>query len=339
MKYFRYVKNSEMDLPLRVHVAIQNCKPIAMSKYKTRWEDALDDAYFHVLEHYDESQGSLEHYAMRIVNTIYMNKYSKEVGSDVVYNLESDKYAIKEISESDPYSCFEEEDIEYSDELANCIQYLLPFFIKDYELFRSKDGSNRKLNYSGLFDLFSPKVIMDAVNILGEDYYEHAKHINTVAKNCHVRNFDKDRYKQSIDKTIIYINTIGNIVKCRATGKRIKKYAYMLDIQDTIDKLYTMFYSSEGNGIAQRTIYGKEVYCTLSGKIVYSKEDLYEALEREIVGTILSIRSNLRVLDYKRGFSIILSSTRCDEPSIILQLFKTGIYLPIKRMVIGKVEV
>ena len=115
MKYYRYVRNSDSVLAFKVHNAVMNCKQLAIAKYKSNWEDALDDAYFHILEHFDESQGSLEHYAMSVVSTIYLNKYSREVGSDIVFDIESDKYAVEKDEETNPYNMyFEEEDVEYS---------------------------------------------------------------------------------------------------------------------------------------------------------------------------------------------------------------------------------
>lgn len=338
MQYYKYVRKSDSVLIFKIHQAVQNCKPLAMAKYKSNWEDALDDAYFHILEHFDESQGSLEHYAMSVVSTIYLNKYSREIGSEIVFDIESDKTAVKKDEVANPYNnmSFEEEDIEYDKELKNCIQYLLPYFIKDYELFYSKDSSTRKLNYNGLFELFPIKVLVDAVEILSKGYYEEAKYLNILSKECHMRNFDADRYKNSLDKTLAYDGRIGDIVKCKAIGVKRKKYVYSLNIESLIDRIYKMFYDIQG--IASKVICDNTVYCTLSGKLICGKDTLYEALEREIIGSVLAMRTNLKVLNYEKGVEIILTSTREDEPSIILTMFKTGVHIPLTRLIMGKVE-
>ena len=338
MKYYKYIRTSDVDLTYRIHKAVQDCKPLALAKYRSNWEDALDDAYFHILEHYDESQGSLEHYAMRIVNTIYMNKYSREVGSETVYDIESTKYAMEKDEETNPFNniALEEEDIEYSTELKRCIRYLLPYFIKDYELFYSKDGSTRKMNYKGLLDMFPAKMILEAMDVLVQGYYEEAKYLANLSKNCHVRNFDADRYKNSMDKTLSYVGKIGDIIKCKSISKRRKKYAYVLDIEDFLEKLYEMFFSDEG--IASRVIYEDIVYCSFSGQLVCDKRELLGLLEKELIGSLLSLRTNFKVLNYVRGKELILSSTSGDEPVVILSLFKTGIYVPLTRMIIGRVD-
>lgn len=337
MKYYRYVRNSDSVLAFKVHNAVMNCKQLAIAKYKSNWEDALDDAYFHILEHFDESQGSLEHYAMSVVSTIYLNKYSREVGSDIVFDIESDKYAVEKDEETNPYNMyFEEEDVEYSKQVGDCIQYLLPYFLKDYELFYSKDVSTRKMNYKGLFELFSAKVILEALETLSKGYYEEAKYLNELSRSCHMWNFSPDRYKNSLDKSLSYLNRIGDIINCKQIGVKRKKYAYELNLDDLLEKIYMMFYSEEG--IASRLICEDRVYCSLSGKLLLDKEELFNALESDIIGSVLAMRNNLKVLHYEKGKEIIFTSTREDEPSVILSMFKTGIHIPLTRLIIGKVE-
>lgn len=336
MKYYNYIQQSDTTFAYRVYLAIAKCKKLAIAKYKSNWEDALDTAYFHVLDNFDDSKGDLDNYAMSIVSTIYLNKFSKEVTSDLVISIESDKSALEDSKTTNPYDYLflEEEDIEYSTELENCIQYLLPYFIKDYELFYSKDASTRKLKYKGLFERFTPKVIMEAVNKLTEGYYDEVKYLNTLSKSCHARDYDTNRYKNSLDKTVSYVGRIGDIVKCKYVSKKRRKCIYLLDIEDILSRVYTMFYDEDG--IARRVIYEEVVYCTLSGKLVCSKQELYEVLEREIIGKLLALRTNLKVLHYVRGAELLVTSTQDSEPSIILNMFKAGIYLPFKRLIMGE---
>ena len=337
MKYYKYIRKSDKVLIFKVHQAVRNCKNLAISKYGSNWEDALDDAYFHILDHYDETQGSLQHYATSIVGKIYLNKFAKEVGSDIVYDIESDKQAQDNDKQYNEYESieFDIDSLEYSEELNSCIQYLIPFFIKDYELFRSKDSSTRKLDYSGLFEKFSFNAICETVKILADKYYDNAKYIRTLSKGCHVRNFKADRYKSSLDKTLSYLGRIGDIVKCKLIGTKRKKFLYTIDLNDLLDKIFIMFYSKEG--LASIEIEGNPVYCSLSGNIVFSKEDLYDYLEREIIGSVLALRSNLKVLHYTEGKEIILTSTKEDEQRVILSMFNTGVYIPLKRLILGKI--
>lgn len=339
MKYYKYVRMQDQVFVFRVHQAVQACKALAISKYKSRWEDALDDAYFHIIKNFDDSKGSLEHYAMSIVSTIYLNKYSKEVGSETVLEIESERKAMESVRVSNPYEelldVIEEEGTDYDEEIHLCIKYLLPFFIKDYEMFRSKDSSDRKMSYKGLFDMFPFKVINSAVKTLTDKYYEDAKYLSNLSKSCHIKNFKADRYKNSLDRTLSYISRVGDIVRCSAIGVKRKKYAYLIDINDILNKIYTMFYDS--NGVARRVIDGTILYCSLSGQIVLTKEDLYDALEREIIGTLLALRTNLKVLNYEKGKELVVTSTRVYEPEVIIQMFQAGVYIPMKKLMIGRI--
>lgn len=341
MDYFKYVSNKSTVDSLEIYQMVLKYENLAKKKFKGHYEDALDDAYFHILDHYDSSKGSLESYVHRIVGTIYMNKFSREKNREVNSDdLFLDFEAYKQSSELDdttnPIVIVEENDIEYSEVLDSCVRYLLPYFIKDYELFKSRDGSLRKVSYKGLFDKYSASVINDAVTLLSDKYYEDAKYISTLSKSCHVRNFTSDRYKSSIDKTISYICRIGDIVKCKSLGVKRKKYAYLLDVDDLLRKVFMMFYSSEGVGI--RIIYGENVYCSLSGQIFFNKKELLEALERELVGSILSRKTNLKVLKYDRGNDIIFSSTNENEPRVILNMFNTGVYVPLSKLTMGRID-
>lgn len=338
MKYFKYAKGIDSILMYKIHIALQGCKNLAISKYKSNWEDALDDAYFHILEHYDESKGSLMNYAISVVSTIQKNKYIKEIGSDKVFDIESDKYALEDNKLNNQYDniVFKEEDIEYNNKVRSCIQYLLPFFIKDCELFYNKDSSLRKMNYSELFKKYDIKVINSAINELSP-YYDDAKHLNNLSKSCHIRSFDSNRYKNSLDKTLKYVTKINNVVKCKSIGVNRKKYAYNLDIESLLENIYDMFYNIDYMSVACRMIDNIPVYCTLSGKFCFSKDDLFKIVESEIIGSVLALRNNLKVIYYSSGNNIIFTSTKEDESLIYLNMFNKSFNIPLSRLVIGKI--
>ena len=344
MKYYAYVESIDTKVFDMVFTTVSKYKPLAISKYGSNWKDALDATLFHVLSHYDLAKGSLESYVCSIVSTIHLNRFSKEFNmgidpdsEETLFDVKADEYAIQKSEETNPLSelLAKEEDEEYAQNLSSCVHYLLPYFLKDYELFKTRDASNRKLNYSGLFTKYSAQVIADAVDVLASDY-EAAKYLKVVSKGCHARNFGTDRYKKSIDKSLEYITRIGDIVKCKAHGVVRQKYIYLLDIQDILNSLSIMFYSEEG--IAVRKIYDTDVYCSVSGQLILDKKELYKTLEREIIGSLLASRTNLKVLHYDVGKELLLTSTNFEEAPIVLQLFQTGIYIPMVRLVMGAVE-
>ena len=336
MRYFKYVRKKDPVLTLRVHQAVRRCVGLAKKTYRSRWEDALDDAYFHILDNYDVAKGELESYAISVVGTIYLNKYPREVGSDVVFDIESDKYAIEQYSQFNPFDSLlqKEEDVEYNSQLDECIRYLLPFFIKDYKFFVSKDSAERKCGYKELFEKFPPGIIHDAFIFLSERYSNEAEYLCNLSKGCHARSFSDDRYKNSLDKTLQYICQIGDCICCKTISVRRKKYAYKLDIRDLFNKIYRMFY--EIDGVARRVIHTNVIYCSLSGKLLFDKDELADALENEIIGAILALRTNLKVIHYLPHNEIIFSSTKEDEPNISLNLFKTGVPIPLQRLTISR---
>ena len=339
MRYYKYVKSQDSVFSFRVHKAVRACRPLAIAKYKSRWEDALDEAFFHVLNNFDDSKGSLESYALSIVGTIYLNKYSREVGSNMVYEIESDKKATKDTQIDNPYedllTNIEEEDIDYEGEVQACIQYLLPYFVKDFNLFKNMTVGSRKLKYSGLFEKYPYKVISEAVQRLAEGY-DDMVFLDFMSKECKIRSFNEEKLSSLMDPYLRYLGMVEDIVKCENIGSRRKKYAYLINLKDVISGFYSMFYGN--GGVASRLIAGETVYCSLSGNLVFSRKKLAECINSEIMWYIFFVRPNLRILQYKEESSLLVSSSRVDEKMIEITVFNTKLYIPMKRMVIGKVE-
>lgn len=336
MHYFDYVKSLDPYLSVRVHAAVKKCQALAKSRYGENWQDALDEAYHHILTHFDESQGDLMHYTMRVVSTIYRKHNAHEVCSDTVLDIESDKLALQECENIGFENIVAwENEIEYDSDVQRCIQYLLPSFLKDYELFKSKDGSQRKLSYPGILSQFSSKVLWGAITILSDSYYEDAKYIDNLSKNCHYRKFAPDRYKASMDKTLSFVSRIGKVINCKAIGFNRKKYVYGIDIRDLLGKMFHFFYT-EG-GVARRVICSNVVYCTLSGRLVLTKDELFTYLEQELVGSILAMRTNLKVLHYEVGSELLLTSTHEGEPSVVLSMFGAGVVISLNRLTVGRI--
>lgn len=336
MHYYDYVRDVSPEVMVKVHAAVNKCVNLAKSRYGSRYQDALYDAYHHIVTHFDEAQGDLMHYTARVVSTIYRKHNAREVYSETVLDIESDKVALDECENVGLENIIAwENEAEYNIELGRCIRHLLPSFLKDYELFKTKDRTKRKMNYAGILQQFSVKILWDTLTILSDSYYEDAKYLDELSKNCHCRKFDPDRYKLSMDKTLEYVYRKDKIVNCKSKGLNRNKYAYCIDIPNMLGKICNFFYSEEG--VARRVIYGNKVYCSLSGRLVLSKEELLTYLEEEIVGSILAMRTNLKVLHYQKKSELILTSTHEDEPSIVLPMFGAGIAIPMSRLTIGRV--
>lgn len=330
MKYFRYSKTETPVLVYKIFLAVQSCKGLAIDRYKNRWQDALDEAFFHILEHYDENKGELQNYTARIVNTIFISKNSREVNSDLVGEIQDKVSLLEENSFSDEYFV-KDFKTEEDKEVKTCIKVLLPHFLEDYEFFKS--GSRPKevdSSYSEL-SIFPVNVVRRAIGVLNS-YYDNIKSLVDIAKGCRMWTFSKDRYKKSLESGMIFAGQIGDIVKVKISGSLRKKFLYCLDIEDFLNKLYTMFYD---DGTASTLVCGEVVYCTPIGSLVSSKERLYSVLEESIVGSILAMRHNLRVLHYDKGVKIIFTSLSNDETDIFLKFFNTGIRVPFKKLIMG----
>ena len=345
MNYYKYANSLNLTIH-EIYTTVYNYRHLAMARYGVNWEDAIDDTFHHILEHYDKSKGELGPYVHRIINTIHLNKYAHETnrgigdGEETELDVESDKRAVELDSETNPYNLVmitQEDNIEYQESLKACVDYLLPYFLVDYEFFKTKDTSlrNRSVKYTDLFKKFSYKEISEAMDILNS-YYKQAKYIKTLSDSCHIKGFGDDRYQKSLDKTLSYEARIGDIIRCKAVGAVRRKYPYLLDIKDVLGRIFIMFYDEDG--VASTKIGDTTVYCSLSGKLLLSKEELFHRIENEIIGSILARNTNLKVLHYEKGKEMILLSTKEEVPSIVISMFKAGIYIPLTRLVMGKVE-
>lgn len=331
MKYFKYSKTEAPVLVYKIFTAVQGCKGLAIDRYKNRWQDALDEAFFHILEHYDENKGELQNYTARIVNTIFISKNSREVNSDLVGEIKDEKYSLlEEKSFSDDYFVkdFKKEEDE---EVKTCIKVLLPHFLNDYESFKSGLKPKDADSYLDELTVFSVNVVKRAISVLNR-YYDDLKRLTMLVHGCRLWTFSKDRYKKSLESGMTFAGQIGDIVKVKIKGNIRKKALYCLDIKDFLDKIYTMFYE---DGAASTLVCGEVVYCTPIGSLVSSKEKLYSVLEESIVGSILAMRHNLRVLHYDKGVKIIFTSLSSDETDVFLKLFNTGIRVPFKKLIMG----
>lgn len=310
MNYFDYTKNLDVERSLRIYHVVQGLSAYAKTIYKGYWSDALDKSFFHVLDNYDESSGgSLEHYAIKVVNTIMLGRFTHELAHDTSLEIEVDKKSIDVASSNPLHILIDREEEAYTNDLNACIQYLIPNFTQDYKFFMDKKPESRKCSYDKLFEKFSYTVVEKATNYLADKYGKEMEKLGEVRKTCKYRNFPKDRYLLSMETSIEYMGMFRGTLLYRSTNKRTVRHFYMLNIRKMLDYVVKRYYENE-DSTSMIWIDGTGVYCTLSGQIVIGREELENILENEIIGATLARISTLKVVVYERGESIILSTAK-----------------------------
>ena len=337
MEYFKYLNSNTCspDIVYELYSAVQDCKFLALKLYGSRHEDVMDTVYEHALVHFDPIKGSAKNYVIKLISNMGKNDYKKEVYDDTVMEVSSDNKSISDFSESKEFLEFSSDE-EFNLDTKACIKALVPMLIKDADWFLDMNNSSkRKMNYKSILNSFSISVVKQALGELFE-CKDDISYINALSKECHYRRADSDRYLKSLEKTLIYRNTINNIVVCTVNGMRKGKYVYKLDIDRVVSSFINMFYSEQG--VAYREICGLPIYCTLSGNLCYSLDTIRTALEQDMVGAILAQRTNLKVLHYEKKKEILLTSSREDEPSFILNIFKVGVTIPFEKLSLKKLK-
>lgn len=336
MKYFRYVQALDRFLALRIYNVVSDLEFFARKKYKGLYQDALDATMEHVLKHYNPESNNLEHYTMAVLSKILLSVNAKEVSSEDVLEIESSKQSYKESLEqgSEYYNM---EDIEEVGSLEDCIDYLLPFFLKDFEMFKNRKVGTRKLKYPGLFQLYTPEIVSKAMSVLVEEGYDKAVYLSDLSATTNYRCFPDTRYLASMDKTLEYVGTVNGIVLCKFVNSKRKKYVYHVDIGSFVDSIVDLFYIQGDESKAARSFFDKMVYVTLSGREVIGEDNLRAMLENEIVGSLLARKQRVKVLNYNRGKDMLIASTNEDEQSIIFPIFGMDITLDLQRVVFKRV--
>lgn len=298
----------DTDLAYRVHIELYKLKNYAKSIYHGFWEDALDKSFFHIMEHFNEDCGDLEHYTIKVVSTIYLGRYKHEMAHDTSVTLETEKFSA-ETDACNPLSILtEREELDNLNNYKSCIEYLIPNFIQDSIFFMSNNPDDRKCKYDGLFSKFSVKAISIGKKYLVDTYGSDMQKLNELKKSCRYRNFNKDRYKSSMDTTIEYLGTFRGVLMYRSTIKKTLRCFYSIRIDKIVSEIIYYFYNKKSKGRVK--IEDKYVYCTLSGQFVIGVENLKDCLESEIVGTILARMSAMKVVYYEQGKEIVFSSSR-----------------------------
>lgn len=272
--------------------------------YGANFSDALDKAYRHILENYDEEKGSLEHYVISIIHNINFNTNKKEFSYDEVTSLAMDDKAFKG-NNGDPFA----EIIGMIDrnkitDVDKCIGYLLEKYIADFKYFKSKKQSDRLLDYNELFERFNPGVIITALETISAEYDSDIEELYKLRRQMKFKGYPSTRYEDSFDDTVEYMCVFNNIVVYKPLKESHSRVVYELRVDNLLKKFEKEFYTGRLN----RVIGGRNCYITLSGRLFFSKGEAMECIEDELVGSFLSRMQQINVMYYKRGSKMLLTT-------------------------------
>lgn len=333
MEYFRYADSLDSAMLMNIYTTVRGLENYAKSIYKGLWEDALDEAFFHIIRHYNSDFGAdLEHYATKVIRTIKLNKYSKEIEHDTALTTALDKKSIED-SNGSPLEILLEKEEEILKSEKDCREYLTPYFIHDYKFFKSRKSEDRKLSYKDLFKKFTAETISNTMFYLVNTYQEGMERMLQLCRSCHFRKFPADRYLKSMDTVVEYLGELNGIVMYHQMATKQFKYFYYLNIEELINNLVDVFYCDSSHSLV---VEGLEVYCDLSGTLVIGIEELKDCLESELVGAILARVSRLKVVKYEKGKSILLTSPKKDDRDIIFEIFQRNVTIHLRRVVAKK---
>lgn len=316
MNYFRYCKEKQSPVTIRKIYDLMwggKLKNYAKVIYKAKWEDALDLAFQIVVQNFDPKKGNLENYATKTIRTCMMQYHRREVpyefmenmpSKEVISKMGTSKKPVKKIEKKPPKVLFKREEILSNmkvegDVNEGCLEEVVPLFIKDYKTF-----VNSKIldidEYRDILSRYSPRDLINALIYLRDEYSDVVGAFYDVKKSCSKRKYNPDR-QNNIAPHIQYIRVLNNTILYRKLKNSTEKYFYSVSIDETVKMFLAKFYNKSMPSYL--TLFGTTVYCTLTGNILYSLDELCESLKSDIVG-ILTSRLNIRILyrDEERVF-------------------------------------
>ena len=301
MKLFKYNSQAVRSVTdmYKIYLAVRGLENYAKKIYRDRWEDALDIAFFHVLQNFDESKGDLDNYVIKVVSGILLGEFKKEYPYEYIADLKADDEDFLRGLEKKP-----EDTNAYS--VEECVEYLAPMFVRDYKFFETMSGQYRKGTYTDLFKKFEASTIKRAIGELNEKYGDRVKEVYKTKKKCGGKPFNGEINDKNYDKNYIYLTEMNDTILYRKVRKNsIERLVYSIDMDLEVDKLIKRYYS-ENNPEVEAEVLGNYVYCTLTGKLAFSLSDLREKLKYDIIGIILA-RSHLKLLHFSEAESLFLS--------------------------------
>lgn len=299
-------------------------------------EDAMEEAYYHVINNYDENKGGLENYTVSILKTIMKNQYKHEITDDEQTKDKIDSETLKSYLNAPSDVRYEVLMEKKSEELGDCISDLAKLYSGDLKYFVTSQVKDKKNSYEWLFDKYSVDTIREARLRLIDEYMETVEKFLNDNKGLSIRNFDEGRYLKSIDSGISYIGKIRDThMVLKKEGSHPKNY-YLFSIKEAIKSIHDVFYS---NDIGSMSMKGYRTYVSLSGRLFSEVEDINNLLEYELIGTVLS-RTSFRVVNYFRGDCLLLSSSKSSLSSCLdIPVFGSGytLSLDFSRVVVKEV--
>lgn len=334
MRYFRYSNagKSPADILNIYKVLWEDLANYAKVIYKNRWEDALDLAFSIIINNYDSNKGELLNYATKVVRTCMIQANRKEVPYEFIEDVSDNpdrlsKKLSKSISERVKFDVQEKKILKNDESFMKCVNYLAPFFIKDFKFLASMKSSYRKHDYSELLELFDMEDIVNAIKYLKEGYEAEVQVFLDTRKACCKRKYNPDK-ENNIAPGIKYLQILNGTVLYYKTKNVSEKYFYYVDLNDAVREFLQKFYNSGKCGMVK--VEDTVAYCSLTGVILLSLNELVESLKNDIAG-ILVTRENVRILERREDGLIILSNREL-LGDIGISVFKGVAWVQLKQM-------
>lgn len=335
MQVFKYMKSYRNTSEVwEIFNVVNSLKPYAISIYKSSWKDALDAAFFHIVENYNGVLGELEHYATKVVGTIDLQKYKKEFAEEDIMSTKLDSDTAR-LGLNNAVDKIVLDDYDRNSRDFNaCVRELVVYFIRDYIFFKSGLSKNRKECYTDIFKKYDVSIIGASRDYLVKKYSKVAEEFLKFGDDMRFRVMPYEKIEANYYDSSEYKGIINDTVIIKRKARSHSKKIYRLDVENMIDILVEEFYLKSGYG--KISIEGIDVYMTLSGKVVDNLNALKRSLELELINIILT-RSNLKVLYRVDSKAVFFVSSKEVVFNIAIEAFNKEFKIELKRLVAKEV--
>ena len=332
MRYFAYCSvNQSVVTTYDIFDTVRSLSAYAKTIYKSHWEEALDNALFHILNNYNEESGDLLHYATRVVGTILLNKYSKEVTHEIALEngMESKSIADGDSDLAEGY--VNKQEVLARSNVKECVKLMVPKFVGDFSLFQTGKSNKRNHSYSDIFEKFDLDTIKESKDYLVNEYEGTILRLKDTASKCTIRKISEMRIDKAKDDTIDYQSMINDIVIYRKWKNQHTKLFYMVDIKETLTKILKQMYETDTGYFNHVIIEDHDVYVSLSGDIVVGEKNLLDTLEFELLCTLIKSVVSFKIVDHIKGEKLLLSSSKEVPDTFTLESFGTSIDIDLQQ--------
>jgi hypothetical protein len=318
MNYFDYAKVLKVNNPYRSWMIYEVMYKSKLTNYAGKIygsgaADALDNAFQQLLLYYDENKGDLVHYATSVLGKIDLNKGRKEIPDSEVQSLMSDAKSY-ESEYGNPCSqvLSQMEEMDESKAISVCIDELLPLFLIDFKFFKSKKVTDKLLDYDAFYLKYSQKVFIESLNTIINLYADQVELLYKIKGKVPFRPSNTDKYTKALDESIDVIGEKNGVVVYKKNNKlKVGKRFYCVNLKGIVEDLILRYYNSS-SGIIFGVLLGTQHigYCSLSGKITSSLEELKGYLEEEVVNYILSRLPSIHITNHVKGERLYIVVSR-----------------------------